>query len=174
MTDHDPRHPLTNAHDHPDDWEDLIRDPTIREFHAHAVVSVTGEIPVVGVNKRVPREYPVAHIEELYDGDTWRLFIDQGFDEWAKKWIRIKDLHTQELHKPGGKAALRLAADTLNRYAPDGWVKLYTFWTPGSYKQIREEMTFMRYVGRVVAPDGVDVGEVLRSLIAGTEMEGGG
>lgn len=123
--------------------------------------------------KRVPREYPVAQIIEIHDGDTVRMWVDQGFGGWQKEWIRLQSVSAQELSKPGGPEAKANLVKIINDNATDGWVKLVTFWSPGSYKEIKEERTFIRYVGRLISHAMVDIGEVQASMIAGTDMEGG-
>ena len=131
--------------------------------------------PITGApSKRVPREYPIAQIIEVHDGDTVRAWVDQGFGEWAKVWIRLQGVNAQELSKPGGPEAGMNLESILSLHAPGGWLKLVTFWSEGSTKEIKEERTFIRYVGRLVGRlDNVDINEVQARTIAGTEMEGG-
>ena len=117
-------------------------------------------------NKREARIYPVAQIIEIHDGDTWRLLIDLGMDGTLKRaWIRLKSVHAEELDKPGGPEARQVAVDVVNTHAPDGWVRLTTFWTPGKLKEIRETMTFVRYEGIITTHNGIALNEVVAGLI---------
>ena len=113
---------------------------------------------------RIPREYPVTKIINVHDGDTIRMHTDVGFDFVARKWIRFRDVRAPELHEDDGPKAKQELVMMLNQHAPDGFVALTTFWTPGSYKEINEEKTFIRYVGDIVTLDHVNVNQYMLSL----------
>jgi hypothetical protein len=116
------------------------------------------------VSKRVPRTYPVAKVIVVHDADTLRLDVDQGFGGHQWEWIRLKDVHAPELSEPGGPAALDVVLAWLTEHAPDGYVSVDTFWTPGAVTEIRETRTFIRYVGVVRAYDEADLNAYLIGL----------
>jgi|GEM_PF-5580137 len=113
---------------------------------------------------RIPREYPVAEIIDIHDGDTIRMCVDVGFDAILRKWIRFRDVRAPELREAGGVEAKQELVMMLNQHAPDGFVTLTTFWTPGSYKEINEEKTFIRYIGDIVTLDHVNANQYMRGL----------
>lgn len=119
---------------------------------------------------RLPREYPVAEIIDVHDGDTVRIRADVGFDFVARKWIRLRDVKAPELHEEYGPIARDVLIALLNEHAHDGFVTLTTFWTPGHYKEIKEEMTFIRYVGLVKTLNEINVNEYM--LAAGYDNQG--
>jgi len=124
----------------------------------------------MAVNTKVPREYPVAQILDVHDGDTWRVWIDLGMDgTWKKAWIRLRGVRAQELGKPGGPEQQVIAADVVKAHAPDGWVKVTTFWTPGTLREIKEIMTFVRYEGLISTHSGIVLNEIVASLIPNDE-----
>jgi endonuclease YncB( thermonuclease family) len=122
---------------------------------------------------RLPRIYPVAELLDVHDGDTARFRIDTGFDFTARKWIRFRNVSAKELKEPGGPEAKIELVNLLNERAPDGIVTVTTFWTPGTYKEINEEMTFVRYVGDVKLYDGFDVNEHMRTWLEIHGLTGG-
>jgi endonuclease YncB( thermonuclease family) len=113
------------------------------------------------VNKRIPRTYPVAEVLEVHDGDTLRLRIDQGFGGSQKEWIRLKGVGAPELREPDGPTAREDVVLWLAEHATEGFVAVTTFWSVGSAKEIREERTFVRYVGIVVADNGAELNSYL-------------
>jgi endonuclease YncB( thermonuclease family) len=113
------------------------------------------------MNKRVPRIYPVCQVLSVYDGDTIRVDIDRGDHIRTRDWIRLKDVRAPELREADGPAARADVIAWLNEHAPEGFVTVTTFWSQGSLKEINEEMTFQRYVGVVVAPNGAELNSYL-------------
>jgi len=51
-----------------------------------------------------PRTYP-AVVLEVHDGDTVRVLIDRGGDDFWRTWLRLLGGNTRELAEPGGKEA---------------------------------------------------------------------
>ena len=113
----------------------------------------------------------MAEIIDIHDGDTVRIRADVGFDFVARKWIRLRDVDAPELNKPGGPQARDALIALLNEHAADGFVTLTTFWAPGTYKEIREEMTFIRYVGDITTLNQINVNEYMRAALTTTLME---
>lgn len=114
---------------------------------------------------RTPRIYPVAEIIDVHDGDTVRVRADVGFDFIARKWIRFKDVDAPELDEDGGPEAKEFLIKTLNERAPDGMVTVTTFWTPGTHKEINEDVTFIRYVGLITLLSGIDLNAYMNGYL---------
>ena len=111
-----------------------------------------------------PRHYPVARVVETHDGDTLKLDVDLGFSVHGYVWIRLKNVRAPELTEPTGPQAKLDLEAWLATDAPDGMVSVTTFQTAGSTKEIREQMTFIRYVGVVSSPaTGQELNGWLRS-----------
>ena len=100
------------------------------------------------------RHYPVARIVEIHDGDTFRIDVDCGFSVHAYVWVRLLDVRAPELSEPGGQEAKQAVDQWLRVHSPDGYVSVITYKTAGKGKEIREQMTFIRYVAMVVGEDG--------------------
>jgi endonuclease YncB( thermonuclease family) len=114
------------------------------------------------VDKRKPRVYEVARIIDVHDADTIRVLVDVGFEiPMARPWIRLKGVRAQELAKPGGPEARQVTLTWIAEHAPDSFVQVTTFWTPGELKQIREKMSFIRFVGVVTARNGAELNQYL-------------
>jgi endonuclease YncB( thermonuclease family) len=103
------------------------------------------------------RYYPVARVVDVHDGDTLRLDVDLGFSTHAYVWIRLKGVRAPELREPTGPQAKRDLETWISTHAPDGLVRVDTFQVAGSAKEIREQRTFIRYVGVISAPDGSEL-----------------
>lgn len=102
-----------------------------------------------------PRTYPVARVIEVHDADTLKLNVDLGFSTHAYAWIRLKGVRAPELGTDAGKVARDDTMGWLKDYAPDGYVQVTTFQTSGAFEEIREQRTFIRYVGVIaVGPGG--------------------
>jgi hypothetical protein len=108
------------------------------------------------------RHYPVARVVQVHDGDTLKLDVDLGFSTHAYIWVRLKDVRAPELSEPDGPAAHIDVRLWLAEHAPDSFVTLTTFQTGGSFKEIREQRTFIRYVGIIVADNGAELNQYLR------------
>lgn len=98
------------------------------------------------------RHYPVARVVEVHDGDTIRLDVDLGFSTHHYPWIRLKGVRAPELKEPAGPQAKLDLEAWLTTDAPDGLVAVTTFQVASVAKEIREQMTFIRYVGVVTSP----------------------
>jgi endonuclease YncB( thermonuclease family) len=109
----------------------------------------------------ITRTYPVARVVEVHDGDTLKLDVDLGFSCHAWAWIRLKGVGAPELSEPDGPAAHNDVRLWLAEHAPDNFVTLTTFQTAGAFKEIREQRTFIRYVGIVVADNGAELNSYL-------------
>lgn len=109
------------------------------------------------------RHYPIARVVEVHDGDTLKLDVDLGFSTHTYVWVRLKGVRAPELDSAIGPQARQELLSWLRAGAPDGLVMVDTFQTAGSVKEIREQRTFIRYVGVVTAPDG----QVLNAWLAG-------
>lgn len=99
--------------------------------------------------------WPVAKLLEVHDGDTIRLWIDQGFDEGARKWIRLAKVRCPDPGTPDFKQEDydRARQDTLDwftQFAPDGYVSLATEKVDKAL-EIRFRQSFTRYIGHVSA-----------------------
>lgn len=113
-------------------------------------------------DKRAPRHYEFARVIDVHDADTIRLLVDVGFQiPMARPWIRLKGVRAEELHKPGGPEARQVTLNWLAEHAPDSQVSVTTFWTPGHLKEIREEMSFIRFIGVITAPNGAELNRYL-------------
>jgi endonuclease YncB( thermonuclease family) len=105
-------------------------------------------------------EWPVARLEEIHDGDTVRLRIDNGFGSRAVEWIRLVDVRAPELREEGGAQARADVATWFAEHAPDGQVKVTTFRTSASL-EIRFRQSFTRYLGLVTALNGAELNSYL-------------
>jgi hypothetical protein len=118
-------------------------------------------VPVT-VDKRKPRTYEVARVIDVHDADTIRVLVDLGFEiPMARPWIRLKGVRAQELAKPGGPEARQVTLAWLSEHAPDSFVQVTTFWSPGELRQIREKMSFIRFIGIITAPNGAELNRYL-------------
>lgn len=96
-------------------------------------------------------EWPLARLVEVGDGDSIRLHVDHGFEEWKLAWIRLADVGAPERDEPADWAAAKADVEAWFReYAPDGLVKVATYRTSAPL-EIRFKQTFTRYLGRVTA-----------------------
>lgn len=98
------------------------------------------------------RHYPVARVVDVHDGDTLKLDVDLGFSTHYYPWIRLRGVRAPELHEPAGPQARQELEAWLATDAPDGLVEVATFRVAGAMKEIREQQTFIRYVGIVTSP----------------------
>jgi len=114
---------------------------------------------------RIPRIYPVTEIFEVHDGDTVRVRIDLGFNVITRQWIRLRDVWAPELSQLNGTAAKDFLVQTLVDHTENNFVSLTTYWTQGSVTEIKEEMTFVRYVGEIMLPDGINLNEYMRGYL---------
>jgi endonuclease YncB( thermonuclease family) len=90
-----------------------------------------------------------ARVVRWIDGDTVVLNVDQGFENWTIKHIRLIALYCPESDDPGGPEATARA----NELAPvDSWVWLDTRKAPVPLP-IQRGQSFTRWLGSVV-PDG--------------------
>lgn len=80
-----------------------------------------------------------ARVERVIDGDTFELFIDQGFEDYTVKTIRLKGVDTAEIHGTKkesdefqrGMEQMRFVEDFLS--GDEDWpLKVKTF-GPGKY-----------------------------------------
>lgn len=108
------------------------------------------------------RTYLLARVVDVHDGDTIRLDVDLGFSTHAYVWIRLQEVHAPELGESGGHEAKRVVEEWLAIHAPGGYVTLQTQQTSGTLKEIKERMTFIRYVGLITAVDGGILNQWLR------------
>jgi hypothetical protein len=107
------------------------------------------------------RTYPLARVIEVHDGDTLKLDVDLGFSCHMWVWVRLKSVRAPELSEPDGPAARNDVRLWLAEHAPDSFITLTTFQTAGAFKEIREQRTFIRYVGIVVADNGAELNSYL-------------
>jgi endonuclease YncB( thermonuclease family) len=105
-------------------------------------------------------EWPIARLEEIHDGDTVRLRIDNGFGSRAVEWIRLVDVRAPELREEGGAQARADVAAWFAEHAPDGIVKVTTYRTSAPL-EIRFRQSFTRYLGLITAPDGAELNRYL-------------
>lgn len=105
-------------------------------------------------------EWPIAKLEEIHDGDTIRLRIDNGFGSRAVEWIRLLDVYAPELDQDGGTQARDDVANWFTEHAPDFVVKVTTFRTSAPL-EIRFRQSFTRYIGIVTAPNGAELNSYL-------------
>lgn len=120
------------------------------------------------------REYPVLSLQEVHDGDTWRLMLDVGFEHAAFPWLRMKDWSCPELNEQGGDAARSAAEVLLSDAADSGLLWVRTFKRPG-YEDMRK--SFARYlaevyVGSFERREGQAVGELLAAAGHATRFGG--
>lgn len=103
-------------------------------------------------------------VAEVYDGDTVRLWVSLGLDEYAWKDIRLADVRAPEIRAadPIEKLHGFEARDYLASLIPLGSkVRVRTERDEGA----AEVLTFTRYVGWITRSDGLDVnGEMTRWL----------
>jgi hypothetical protein len=106
-----------------------------------------------------PRGYPLAWVLDVHDGDTIKLDVDVGFGTHRWVWVRLRKVRCPELREPGGLLARQATLDWLAGHTAPGaallgvgqWVSLITEQVAGEVREIREVMTFVRYVGEVFA-----------------------
>jgi endonuclease YncB( thermonuclease family) len=120
------------------------------------------------------REYPVLGLQEVHDGDTWRLMLDVGFEHAAFPWLRMKGWSCPELNEQGGQEARGAAEALLFDAAGAGMLWVRTFKRPG-YEDMRK--SFARYlaevyVGSFERRDGPALGELLAAAGHATRTAG--
>ncbi len=94
-----------------------------------------------------------ATVERVIDGDNVLLHIKLGFQVTVKHSIRLAGINAPELFTGEFKEAGLAAKWHLEGLLPVG--TNVVVWTD------KDRMSFNRYVGWVVLPDGRDVGEIM-------------
>jgi endonuclease YncB( thermonuclease family) len=107
------------------------------------------------------RRYDLARVLDVHDGDTLKIDVDLGFSCHTWVWVRLKGVGAPELSEPDGLTARSDVQLWLAEHASDMWVSLTTFQTAGTFKEIRERRTFIRYVGIVIADNGAELNSYL-------------
>lgn len=108
------------------------------------------------------RVYPLARLLDVHDGDTVKLDVDLGFSTHAYIWLRLRGVRAPELATTEGQLAREECRAWFDIHAPDGYVQVTTFQTRGLFKEIREQRTFIRYVGVVaMGPGGPTLNDYL-------------
>lgn len=102
------------------------------------------------------REYPVLGVQEVHDGDTFRLMVDVGFEHAAFPWLRLKGYSCPEVSTAKGREALAATRDLLPRVG-----RVVTHKRAG-YEDM--EKSFARYLAEVYLDDGSPLGEQLVKL----------
>jgi len=92
--------------------------------------------------------YHVCTVDEVHDGDTIKMHIDQGLGAHRHEWLRFKDVFAPELSEPGGQKA---TTDLMAILASDGPIfQVITERLAKAVLLIRERQTFGRYVATVI------------------------
>jgi hypothetical protein len=92
--------------------------------------------------------YHVCTVDEVHDGDTVKMHIDQGLGAHRHEWLRFKDVFAPELSESGGQKA---TTDLLAILERDGPIfQVITERLAKAVLLIRERQTFGRYVATVI------------------------
>ncbi len=104
-----------------------------------------------------------ATVGHVHDGDTLWVFVDLGLNKYAYEPVRIKDINTPELNKPGGPEA----RDCLAMLLPPGTPVVVTTYKAASTFEV-ERQSFERYVADVhVENDGLVIDVAVAMIAAG-------
>ncbi len=98
-------------------------------------------------------EFKFAKVIEVLDGDTVRLFIDQGYGNFTRQDIRIRGINTPEtdgVERLQGLSAKAFVQQLLPVGAP---VRLVSYQT----KSGKDKRSFTRYIGDVYFTDATGV-----------------
>lgn len=95
-----------------------------------------------------------AQILDVHDGDTIKVRIDRGFEEYSDKWIRLACVYAPELRQRGGSDARQFVQTWLTEH-DDGSEWPYRVTIHRLPKDSQEASTFNRYVGTLTTDDGV-------------------
>ncbi len=94
-------------------------------------------------------------VEKAHDGDTIKLLIDLGYDNFTKKNIRLQNINAAEINDvdPQVREQAVAAREYLRSLLPIG-TKVIIF-----SEKFRQ--SFTRYVGFIHLSDGQDVGKLM-------------
>lgn len=100
-----------------------------------------------------------AMLTELYDGDTFRVLVDGGFDGRSEPHLRLVDVHAPELimrlprgGQPGGQETTEFVAEWMGRARKVDERRRWWLWIDTLLTVTREpeqKTTFRRYLARV-------------------------
>lgn len=95
---------------------------TSREYAPGTVVEIHKEEESYAVRKSVRTEKDLftyrGLVEKVIDGDTLKVLIDLGFDQWTRQVLRLRGLNCPEIQTPEGLAARRFVESRLRAAAP--------------------------------------------------------
>jgi endonuclease YncB( thermonuclease family) len=109
-------------------------------------------------NKRsyAPRYGPyIAVIKHHVDGDTLDLYIDAGLNEYPYKIVRLEDINTPERFSGTDRQRGLDAWKYLQQVAPVNTPCVF-------YSCEQDTETFGRYVGKIMLPGLLDLGDMMR------------
>lgn len=102
----------------------------------------------------IARVYPAA-ILEVHDGDTVRVLLDRGGDDWWRTWLRLLGGNARELHMTGGPAARDHLATLLAPWTPTRITELWL--TPVTVTSASWDKYGGRIDGYLRDPAGTDI-----------------
>lgn len=88
-----------------------------------------------------------AKILGIHDGDTVKVLLDRGFEEYSSEWIRLSEVFAPELKQKGGAATRDFVEDWVKQREDDEWpFRVVIFRQKNDSK---EQTTLSRYVARI-------------------------
>jgi endonuclease YncB( thermonuclease family) len=108
-----------------------------------------------------PRTYP-AVVVSVHDGDTAKVFLDRGGDDWWLTDLRLYGCAARELKDPGGPEARDYLAGLLTRITPPTVPAMLQAKWQGTCEALRWDKFGGRVDGRLWLPDSpLDVSALL-------------
>jgi len=99
-----------------------------------------------------------ARVVDVHDGDTITVLLDQGFDDYAQRTLRLEDVYAPELAQPGGPETRRALVEWLTGRSAGSWPYIVTTIRT---RTDRDRTTLGRYVARLSTPAGEELNAYL-------------
>lgn len=113
------------------------------------------------LSQAFPRTYP-AVVVSVHDGDTVKVFIDRGGDDWWLTNLRLHGCAARELKDPGGPEARDYLTGLLARIRPPTVADMFQPHWQGQCESLSWDKYAGRIQGRLWLPDSpLDVSTLL-------------
>jgi endonuclease YncB( thermonuclease family) len=99
-----------------------------------------------------PRTYPCV-VVDVHDGDTARVFLDRGGDDWWLTSVRLFGCAARELRDPGGTEARDYLRGILARITPPTVPDMFLPRWQGQCESLKWDKFGGRVDGRLWLPD---------------------
>lgn len=114
-----------------------------------------------------------AEVVSVYDGDTLKVILDQGFGDTKALNLRLYGVHAPELHQVGGPETKAFVEQwlVLNALGVRWSIAVTTIRVRDDSHEI---MTLSRYLGVVTNLDGsVSLNKAISAFVAAQDFSGG-